>query len=38
MGKTFRACRPMDSLFRDQIEEVLHLGYLKLFYLVCGEM
>jgi hypothetical protein len=28
-GKTFRACWPMDSLFSDQIDEVLQLGLLE---------
>ena len=29
MGNTCRACRPMDSLFSDQIDEVLQLGLLE---------
>jgi len=29
VGKTFRSCRPMESLFSDQIDEVLQLGMLE---------
>lgn len=33
MGKTFRVCRPMDSLFSDQIDEVLQPGMLDVILL-----